>query len=281
MPLAPLILSASEDPRPSFRVAAFGFSQAMQQVAEIVFAHARHNPYRYQVAQDTRLDACDVALIDMTVRGNERLLRVLRNRAGSLPVLTVGRRGASSRLADDLLIAQFATRLLDVLNVAVARQLALKRQKAIGIEPARGPAVLDARVLWGRAPRALVLDASTPARMQLMSRLAGAGWEVQGAASIAQARVWLTAWPPEIVVSDWALDDGEARGLWRQGARSPAKLQEQGARGSPDWLLLTPRPSWWRLLLARWSGCAAVLDKPTTPRAVLAVMDRLLRERLT
>jgi len=171
--------------------------------------------------------------------------------------------------------------LLDVLNVAVARQLALKRQKALGAEPARGPAVLDARVLWGRAPRVLVLDASTSARMQLMSRLAGAGWEVQGAASIAQAKVWLAAWPPEIVVSDWALADGEARGLWRNEALSQERIKKQGAHGAPHWLLLTPCPSWWRLLLARWSGCAAVLDKPATPRAVLAVTDRLLRERLT
>lgn len=296
-PLALLPLSGSDDRRPSFRVAAFGLSNALQRVAEIVFAHARHNPYRYEVVQDTRLDACDVALIDMTVRGNERLLRVLRNRLQDGLVLTVGRRGAASRVADDLLLAQFATRLLGVLNEAVARQEALKREAAPAPLRARGPATIEARVLWGRPARVLVLDASASARMQLMSRLAGAGWEVQGAASLAQARIWMQAWPPDIVVSDWALDDGQARSLWGRdthghlsasmfGRRMMQILTRRqaappGSMRSPHWLLLTPRPSLWQLLVARGSGCAAVLDKPTTPRAVLGMLDRLLRERFT
>ena len=288
-----IALNASSAQRPHFRVASFGLPNALQRVAQIVFAHARHNPFSYEVVEDSRLEACEVALIDMTVRGNERLLRVLRKRQGSHVVLTVGRRGAASRVADDVLIAQFATQLLGVLNAAVAGQIA---RPAADLRLFARPAVIDARLLWGRAPRALVVDASTAARLQLMTRLTAAGWEVQGAASLGQAMAWLSNWPVEMVVSDWALADGEATRLWRQPGRaqttaeSPSgeqshsdQLHGEQPRGgrAPFWILLTRQPSWWQLLRARWAGCAAVLDKPATPQTVLGVVDRLLRERLT
>lgn len=271
----PVRLNAQDAQRPHFRVASFGLPDALQRVARIVFDHARHNPFSYEVVQDTRLETCDVALIDMTVRGNERLLRVLRKREGSQVVLTVGRRGAASRVADDLLLAQFATRLLQVLNEAVAGFSAAPRATTETVsQPAlacQRPAAIDARLRWGRAPRALVLDASTAARLQLMSRLTASGWEVQGAASLSQARAWLENWPVELVVSDWAVADGEARRLLRYPLG--------GHRA--HWVLLTRHPHWWQMLLARCSGCAAVLDKPATPQTLFGVVDRLLRERLT
>lgn len=273
--------------RPHYRMASFGLPQALQRVAAIVFAHARHNPFSYEVVDDSRLERCDVALVDMTVRGNERLLRVLRQREGAQVVLTVGRRGAAARVADDLLIAQFATRLLSVLNAAVSGRA---RQTAPEVRTSGRPASIDARLLWGRPPRALILDASTSARLQLMTRLTAAGWEVQGAASISQAMAWLRNWPAELVISDWSLTDGEARRLWRRPMIDRLKRQRESADGhsgagdlqthGPRWVLLTHRPTWWQLLMARWTGCAAVLDKPATPKTMLGVVDRLLRERL-
>ena len=288
-------LNAPDAPRPHYRVASFGLPDALQRVAQIVFEHARHNPFSYEVVQDSRLEACDVALIDMTVRGNERLLRVLRQRQGGQVVLTVGRRGAASRVTDDLLLAQFATRLLQVLNDAVARLTAVPEARTERVlQPARAqrrPATLDARLIWGRAPRALVLDTSTSARLQLMARLTAAGWDVQGAASLGQATAWLRNWPVELVISDWSLTDGEARRLLQRplgehlrGRRQSAEWQSGSAHSDthePHWVLLTHRPTWWQLLLARWSGCVAVLDKPATPQTLLGVVDRLLRERLT
>lgn len=300
--------TTSETPgvkRPHFRVAAFGLPTALQRVAEIVFAHARHNPFSYEVVQDSRLERCDVALIDMTVRGNERLLQVLRKGQSGRVVLTVGRRGAASRVADDLPIAQFATKLLAVLNAAVKQ-----RPREAQAEPPAGqrPAVIDARLRWGRAPRVLVIDDSAAARLQLMARLTSAGWDTQGAANLSQALAWLRHWPVDLVVSDWAFSDGQTRRLWTRplitGWRLPADAAPNRARpprfdeatgasseqdscqpeqpgGLPPWLLLTQTPTWWQMLQARMAGCAAVLDKPATPQAVLGVVDRLLRERLT
>jgi len=292
--------------RPHFRVAAFGLPVALQRVAEIVFAHARHNPFTYEVVQDCRLERCDVALVDMTVRGNERLLQLLRKGQGGRVVLTVGRRGAASRIADDLQIGQFATSLLTVLNAAVAKR---PRHTPVAQPPGQRSAVVDARLRWGRAPRALVVDDSAAARLQLMARLTAAGWDVQGAASLSQALAWLCNWPVDLVVSDWALSDGQARQLWSSslasrwqearptGSTRGSDIQwEQSSRSSgrigqdlrsahprplPAWLLLTQAPTWWQMLQARMAGCAAVLDKPATPQVVLGVVERLLRARLT
>ncbi len=268
------------DLRPRFRVASFGLPETMQRVAEIVFSHARHNPYRYQVTSGGRLDQCDVALVDMTVQGNERLLRVLRRRTADLVVLTVGRRGAASRKADDLLLTQFPTRLLAVLNQAVARRVASPIQSSLSFAspPTGGPAlsaVAAVREAWSRSPRALILDASAGARVQLMTRLVGAGWEVQGASTLSQARAWLSAWPVDLMISDWMLEDGPASQL-----RS-ARLAANDLQGGPScWVLLTRHLGWWDALQARRAGCAGVLDKPATPQAMLALADRLLRERL-
>jgi CheY-like chemotaxis protein len=276
----------------------------MQRLAQIMFAHARRNPYRYQVTNDGRLDHCDVALVDMTVQGNDRLLRVLKRRAANIVVLTVGRRGAADREADDLLLTQFHTRLLAVLNQAVtprlgplepAVRLNAPGSSAAAPTPSRlgrpassasvasevgavgaVSAVSAMRTVWGRAPRALVLDPSPTARMQLMSRLTSAGWEVQGASTLTQSKVWLSTWPVDVVVSDWMLEDGPSVQL-QAVCRSASAL-----RGGPaDWVLLTRRLGWWDALQARLAGCAGVLDKPATPQALLGLTDRLLRERLS
>lgn len=255
-------------------MASFGLPGTMQRLAQMVFAHARRNPVRYLVTHDNRLDHCDVALVDMTVQGNDRLLRVLRRRAADIVVLTVGRRGAADRVADDLLLTQFHHRLLEVLNQAVSPRLAPSLTVA---PPAKYSmsAVSALRAVWGRAPRALVLDPSSNARMQLMSRLVAEGWEVQGACTLAQSSAWLSTWPVDVVVSDWMLDDGSAVKL-QEVCRAAGAL-----RGGPaDWIVLTRRLGWWDALQARLAGCAGVLDKPATPQAIFGLTDRLLRERL-
>ncbi len=265
----------------------------MQRVAQLLFAHARRNPYRFQVSADSRLDQCDVALVDMTVRGNDRLLRVLKRRAADIVTLTVGRRGATDRDADDLLLTQFHTRLLSVLNQAVTGRV-VARDLAAGSESADVPrtgsdlltkvapsaawapnAVSAVRSVWGRAPRALILDPSSTARMQLMSRLSTVGWEVQGASTLAQSRAWLSTWPVDLVISDWMLEDGPSVRL------KDLRFGAGALRGGPaDWVLLTHRLGWWDALRARSAGCVGMLDKPTTPQAMQTLTDRTLRDRL-
>ena len=69
------------DPRPAYRVAAFGLGPRLQRITEIVFRHAHHNPYRFQVVASREPDAFDLALVYMPPQGARDIARLLRRPA--------------------------------------------------------------------------------------------------------------------------------------------------------------------------------------------------------
>ncbi len=114
-------ITAGADVRPRVRVAVFGLAQRFHRLLEIVIRHARHNPYRFELAHSRGPGEFDLALVDMTAKGGAEVARTLKRIARSRPVVTVGRRSDPSRPCDDLLHDQFTLDLLGVLNKAVDR----------------------------------------------------------------------------------------------------------------------------------------------------------------
>jgi CheY-like chemotaxis protein len=87
---------------------------------EIVLRHARHNPYRFELAPRSLDESlCDIALVDMTVSDGRDAARALQTLARRRRLVKIGRRLDASRGCDDLMIGSFTLDLLKVLNRAV------------------------------------------------------------------------------------------------------------------------------------------------------------------
>lgn len=263
--------------RLEFRVAAFGLGHKFQRIVEIVFRHARHNPYQFVVAGAARgPEDYDVALVDMTARGGPEVAQTLRRQAAARPVVTVGRRGDPARPTDDLLMQRFALNLLSVLNSAVEQHLLQPVQRGAAAI-ARSASLLlgqpDPERLLGRRPRALMVDESPAVRRQLSLALHQMGLDSEGVGSGREARDVIAVRRYELMFVEAVLPDVGGLRLAKDVKRDPA------LRGMPV-IVLTRRSSPFDLLRGAMSGCDSYLVKPVTLQTLRETVSRCLRKSL-
>jgi CheY-like chemotaxis protein len=124
--------SAALDDRPMFRVADFGLDQRLLTHADTVLRHARHNPYRYELASNRQPGGFDIAMVDMTAAGAPQALEDLRGHAlapapggvaAAPAIVRVGRRADEQRGQDELPVNAFTHGLIPALNRAVEHSL--------------------------------------------------------------------------------------------------------------------------------------------------------------
>ncbi len=137
--------------RPEIRVAAFGLGGKFQRILEIVFRHARHNPYRFVLAASRGPGDYDLALVDMTAKGGPEVAQTLRRLPEGRPIVTVGRREDPTRARDDLVLQRFALNVLAVLNGTVERHLVRPAAAMVRRRPA-GSACPTPNACSGAAP---------------------------------------------------------------------------------------------------------------------------------
>jgi CheY-like chemotaxis protein len=259
------------DPRPAYRVAAFGLGARLQRIAEIVFRHARHNPYRFQVVASREPDDFDLALVDMTTQGARDIARTLRGLARARTVVTVGRRQDPTRVCDDLVLHRFALNLLTVLNRVVEQHrvaVSVRHEAAAPLSAGMRPSEVLERAL-GRRPRVLLIDPSPVARRQLSLALATLGLDAEGVGTAAEARDILALRRYEGVLLDSELPDANGLSIVRDLRRDPAW------RCTPT-IVLTRRSSPWDKLKAAAAGCDAYLVKPSSTSVLKATVLRCI-----
>jgi len=252
------------DPRPRFRVAVFGLGRKFQRLMEIVLRHARHNPYRYELADSSGPGEYDIALVDMTARGGPEVVSALRGLARALPVVRVGRRNDEVRGRDDLLQAFFTMNLLKTLN-GVVEQTLLGRRPAP--PPLADPVFVDSGAGAPRRARALLVDDSAAVRRQLAVALHRMGVESEGAATAAEALEMLVATRFELIFVDVVMPAMDGYELTRAIKRDPA------LRRVPV-VILTGRSSPLDLARGALAGCNSYLVKPV---ALQSLRDTVFR----
>jgi len=266
----------SEPVRPAFRVAAFGLGHKFQRIVEIVFRHARHNPYRFVMAAPRGPADFDVALVDMTAKGGAEMAQALRRMTERQPIVTVGRRGDPARIRDDLLMQRFALNLLAVLNGAVERHLLQPVQKGLAAI-ARSASLLgghsDPERVLGRRPRALMVDESPSVRRQLALALHQMGLDSEGVGNGSEALDVMAVRRYELLFLEAVLPDMGGLRLARSVKRDPA------LRGMPV-IVLTRRSGPFDLLRGAMSGCDSYLVKPVALQTLQETVSRCLRKSL-
>lgn len=251
---------AAADPRPQFRVAVFGLGHRFQRLMEIVLRHARHNRYRYVLAESRGPGEFDIAMVDMTARGGAEVASTLRRMPDARPVVRVGRRNDAVRGRDDLLQSTFTMNLLGTLNRAVEDVL-------LGSGASPGSVLVDGESDAPRRARALLVDDSASVRRQLAVALQKMGVDSEGAASAAEALASLASTHFELAFVDVVMPDMDGYALTRAIKRNPA------LRGLPV-VILTSRSSPFDLARGALAGCNSYLVKPVTMRSL---RDTVLR----
>lgn len=250
---------------PVYRVASFGLAARFQRLLEIVLRHAKHNRYRYTLADDAAAGAFDIALVDMTVDGGPEVATTLQRALNGRPVIKVGRRNDADRPRDDLLHAGFTADLLVALNGFVERHLR------------RPPAVAAHRPDWPRTvsetgemrrPRALIVDDSPTVRRQLALALNQMGVDSEAVAGALEAVDVLRTRRYEICFVDVIMPEIDGYRLTREIKRDPA------LRGLPV-VILTSRSSPFDLARGALAGCNSYLVKPVS---MLSLRDTVLRQ---
>jgi CheY-like chemotaxis protein len=258
-------------------VAAFGLGHKFVRIVDIVFRHARHNPYRFVMTGAAREpEDYDLALVDMTTQGGPEVAQALRRQGVPRPVVTVGRRGDPARPTDDLLMQRFAPNLLSVLNGAVERHLLLPMQRGAAAVVRGASSLLtppDPEQLLGRRPRVLMVDESPAVRRQLSLALHQMGLDSEGVGSGCEARDVIAVRRYELMFVEAVLPDVAGLKLARDVKRDPA------LRGMPV-IVLTRRSSPLDLLRGAMSGCDSYLVKPVTLQTLRETVNRCLRKSL-
>lgn len=264
--------SPSTAPQPPFRVAAFGLGGKFQRIVEIVFRHARHNPYRFVIAEARGPGDYDLALVDMTAKGGPEVAQTLRRLPQARPIVTVGRREDPTRACDDLVLQRFALNLLAALNRAVDRHLL---RPMVAIARAAAPWVVrpDAETLLGRKPRVLMIDESPAVRRQLSLALLPMGLDSEGVGSAREALDVMAVRRYELVVLEATLPDASGLRLARDIKRDPA------LRGMPV-IVLTRRGGPLDLLRGAMSGCDCYLVKPVSLQTLRESVTRCVHRSL-
>jgi CheY-like chemotaxis protein len=261
--------------RQQVRIAAFGLANKFQRILEIVFRHARHNPYRFVLAASSGPGDYDVALVDMTAKGGPGVAQMLRRLPQARPIVTVGRREDPTRACDDLVLQRFAMNLLAVLNRVVDRQLT--RVARAGASMVRGALTWlgepDAEGLLGRKARVLLIDESPAVRRQLALALQQRGLDCEGVGSGGEALDVMAVRRYELVLLEADLPDMSGLRLARDIKRDPA------LRGMPV-IVLTDRSGPLDLLRGALSRCDSYLVKPVTLQTLHDTVARCLRRSL-
>ena len=257
-----------DDSRPQFRVAIFGLGRKFQRLMEIVLRHARHNEYRYVLAETRGPGEYDIALVDMTAKGGPEVASTLRRLPQARPVVRVGRRDDAVRGRDDLLQSTFTMNLLKTLN-QVVEDVLLGRAKA---PAANAPSmVIDGEPDSPRGPRALLVDDSPTVRRQLSVALQRMGVVSEGVGDAAQALEALAARRFELVFVDVMMPVTDGYQLTRAIKRNPA------TRDTPV-VILTSRSSPFDLARGALAGCNSYLVKPVALQSLRDTVFRHLRK---
>jgi twitching motility two-component system response regulator PilG len=252
------------DPRPSYRVAIFGLAHRFQRLMEIVLRHARHNQYRYVLADSRGPGDYDIAMVDMTAKGGPEVASTLRQLPRPRPVVRVGRRSDAVRGQDDLLQATFTLNLLKTLNRVVEELLnGRPTLPALGALP---PADGDAPV----RPRVLIVDDSPTVRRQLAVALQQMGLDSEGVGSAREALDTLALRRYDLAFVDVVMPEMDGYQLVREIKRT------RTLRKMPV-VILTSRSSPFDLARGAIAGCNSYLVKPVSLQSLRETLARHLR----
>ncbi len=258
------------DPRPQFRVAIFGLGHKFQRLMEIVLRHARHNEYRYVVAQTRGPGESDIALVDMTTKGGPEVASTLRRLPAARPVVRVGRRNDEIRGRDDLLQQTFTMNLLKTLNRVVEQ--VLMGGPATPAAQSAHTMVVDEGAGGLRRARALLVDDSPTVRRQLAVALQRMGLDSDGAENGQQALDALGTRRYELVFVDVVLPEMDGYRLTRTIKKHP------DLRAIPV-VILTGRSSPIDLARGALAGCNSYLVKPVALHSLRDTVMRHLRRQ--
>ena len=254
------VLSGS-DPRPLFRVGLFGLAQRFERVVEIVLRHARHNPYRFEIAATRGPGEYDIAVVDMTAHGGAEVATTLLRLPEARPVVRVGRRTDPSRGEDDLLLESFTINLLKVLNSAVDRFL---RSGARHLPSSPSAVRASAR------PTVLIVDDSPSVRRQIALALRHMGLVSEGVASAQEGLDALARQRFELVLADVIMPGMDGYRFTRQIKRN------RELRDIPV-VILTSRSSPFDLIRGALAGCSSYLVKPVSLKSLRDTVARHLK----
>lgn len=264
--------AAPFDARPCFRIAVFGLGPRFQRLLEIIVKHARHNNYRYQVAEQRGPGEFDIALVDMTVKGGVEVARTLKSVPQALPVIGVGRRANHRRGNDDLLLATFSLDVLGVLNKAAEALSLRERTRKLSTRLVQASSTLRLPLISGRPPRALVVEPSPSIRSQVAVALRQIGVDAEGVGSLAQAEDVLSMRSYELMIIEPQQPDGDGLAMLR-------RLKHESALTIPV-IVLSSRSGLLDLAKAAWAGCNGYLGKPVALSTLHASVNRLLLRSL-
>jgi twitching motility two-component system response regulator PilG len=254
------VLSGS-DPRPLFRVGLFGLAQRFERVVEIVLRHARHNPYRFEIAATRGPGEYDIAVVDMTAHGGAEVATTLLRLPEARPVVRVGRRTDPSRGEDDLLLESFTINLLKVLNSAVDRFLR---------SGARHLPVSPSAVRTSARPTVLIVDDSPSVRRQIALALRHMGLVSEGVASAQEGLDALARQRFELVLADVIMPGMDGYRFTRQIKRN------RELRDIPV-VILTRRSAPFALIRGALAGCSSYLVKPVSLKSLRDTVARHLK----
>ncbi|MFP5404998.1 MAG: response regulator [Gammaproteobacteria bacterium] len=259
----------SGDRRPEFRIAVFGLAAHFRELLEIVLRHARHNRYRFTLAESHGPGKFEIALVDMTANGAASLTRTLARVVDRDAVIRVGRRTHPARPRDDLLVQSFVAQVLFALNRAVDQHL---RRESTGATAAR-PGLLVSERGVARRPRVLVVDRSPTARRQLGAALNQMGIDSEAVDSGRAALERLASRRYELVVLDIVMPDMDGYRLTRR------MKKDRSLRGMPV-VILTARSSPFDLVRGALAGCNSYLVKPVALQSLRDTIIRHLRRAI-
>lgn len=253
--------ATTEDLRPEYRVALFGVAAQFQRVLEVVTRHARHNPYRFRLADNRSANAFDIALVDMTAAGGPELALTLQRMLNGRPVVKVGRRADASRGRDDVVENVFAREVLGALNAFVENHLGL--QTTAGTTAAARPS-------RPRRPHALIVDDSPTVRRQLAVALHQMGMTSESVATARDALEQLSRQAFDLVFADVVMPGQDGYQLTREIKR------DRSLKGVPV-IILTSRSSPFDLARGALAGCSSYLVKPVSLQSLRETVHRQLR----
>lgn len=258
------------DARPLYRVAIFGLAHKFQRLMEIVLRHARHNQYRYVLAQSRGPGEYDIAMVDMTVQGGPEVASTLRRLPGARPVVRVGRRTDHARGPDDLLQASFTMNLLKTLNRVVEEALLGRPAPPAGLWSSTAPVGGSGN---GERARVLIVDDSPTVRRQLAVALQQMGLDSEGVGSAREALDTLAQRRYDLVFVDVVMPEMDGYRLTREIKRA------RGLRATPV-IILTSRSSPFDLARGALAGCNSYLVKPVSLNSLRETVARHLRSRV-
>ena len=276
----PAVQHGQEDNRPVYRIALFGVAAKFQRMLEIVVRHARHNHYRYRIAEERKADSFDVAMVDMSVPGGPEIAATLEKLLEGRPILRLGRRLDPSRPRDDVVHSAFPAQVLDALNGFVEQHLGARPGRSLAgigvasndvIVPVLERAPVEAQRPLARRPRALIVDDSPTVRRQLSVALHQMGMDSEAVGCAREALDLLSTREYELVFADVVMPEQDGYQLTREIKR------DRSLKGMPV-IILTTRSSPFDLARGALAGCSSYLVKPVSLQSLRDTVKRQLQK---